>query len=100
MARPTDWQRQQGGELRKEIYANAKRIISILLSDTFGDIELTEGRRKSGFGLLRKVIPDLSTVTLQGDEERPFVHRVEITIVDPKNTDSEGVSAAPSASEV
>jgi hypothetical protein len=55
---------------------------------------VTEGRAMestqvtAGLGLLRKVLPDLATTTIQGDEEGgpiEMVHKIERLIVDPSN---------------
>lgn len=65
------------------------QLINVLISDAKGEIELTGGRRKSIEILLKKSIPDLSAITVSGDEDNPLraVHRIEREIVRPKNTD-------------
>lgn len=45
---------------------------------------LTDAQIKIGFGLLRKVLPDLQSITLAGDAERPLVTEIVERIVDPK----------------
>ncbi len=45
---------------------------------------LTPGQRATGFGLLAKGLPDLQSITLAGDPDRPLVTEIRETIVDPK----------------
>lgn len=51
-------------------------------------VELDAGKRKAIEILLRKSLPDLSSVTLTGDPNNPIVHVIERRIVRPSNTDS------------
>jgi hypothetical protein len=48
-----------------------------------GQIELTMGQIRSIEILLRKCLPDLSSVIMSGDPERPIVHRIERLIIEP-----------------
>lgn len=50
-------------------------------------VDLDAPRLKAIEILLRKTLPDLSAVTIGGDEDNPvnLVHRVERVIVDPAN---------------
>jgi hypothetical protein len=45
--------------------------------------ELTDNQIKIGFGLLRKVLPDLQSIVLAGDADNPVVTRIIEEIVDP-----------------
>lgn len=50
-------------------------------------VELDANKLRAVEILLRKALPDLSTVTLQGDEGGGAIrHKIEFTIVDPDNT--------------
>lgn len=52
-------------------------------------VELDAGRLKAIEVLLRKSLPDLSSVTLTGDADNPVVvQRIERVVVDPANPDS------------
>ncbi len=46
---------------------------------------LTDNQIKIGFGLLKKVLPDLQAITLAGDPDRPLVTEIVEKIVDPKS---------------
>jgi len=50
-------------------------------------IELDSGRLKAIEILLRKSLPDLSAVTISGDEDQPLVSIIERRIVRPINPD-------------
>lgn len=45
---------------------------------------LTDTQVRIGFGLLRKVLPDLQGIMLSGDAENPVVTEIVERIVDPK----------------
>ena len=45
------------------------QILNRLISCAEGKIELTATQASVGLGLLRKVMPDLSNTTIQGDED-------------------------------
>lgn len=47
--------------------------------------EIDAGRLKAIEILLRKSLPDLSAVTVRGDEDKPIIHRIERHIVKPSN---------------
>lgn len=54
-----------------------------------GKVELDAQQVSCGKALLAKVLPDLGTVTLQGDPDHPLVTEVRRTIVDPtRHSDS------------
>ena len=52
------------------------------------DIEIDAGRLKAIEVLLRKALPDLSSIEISGDEDNPLavVHRIERHIVRPSDT--------------
>lgn len=77
-------------EARKKIQVS--QLINRLEGEALGEYELKDGQRKSIEILLRKSLPDLSSVTLTGDEDSPLVIRqIERLIVDPANPDSPSV---------
>lgn len=64
------------------------RLQSFALAEK--DIDIDSARLKAIEILLRKSLPDLSSVTIGGDEENPvnLVHTIERRIVRPSNPDS------------
>jgi hypothetical protein len=57
--------------------------------DAGNEVELDAGRLKAIEVLLRKSLPDLSSVSLTGDPDNPVVvQRIERVVVDPANSDS------------
>lgn len=72
-------------------------ILNALIEHATGTREMSATQVTAGLGLLKKALPDLSSVTLQGDEDGGPVnvlHRIERVIVDPQNPDSEGIPPA------
>lgn len=62
------------------------QLVNRLQDYALGKIdEIETGRLKAIEILLRKTLPDLSSVTLSGDADQPVVHRIERTIVRPSN---------------
>ena len=60
-------------------------IITHMQNDLFSkNPHLTDGQIKIGFGLLRKVLPDLQGITLSGDPDHPMVMHITEEIIDPK----------------
>ena len=58
-------------------------ILSYLIRHIEGEREMNATQVAAGLGLLKKVLPDLSTTTMQGDEDGgPVVTEVRVTIVD------------------
>lgn len=60
-------------------------ILNALIEHAEGVREMSPSQVTAGLGLLKKAMPDLSAVTVSGDEESPLVHRIERIIVDPAN---------------
>jgi len=52
-------------------------ILNALIEHIEGDREMSATQVSAGLGLLRKALPDLSSVTLSGDEDNPIVHKHE-----------------------
>jgi len=58
----------------------ASQLVNVLQNHALkGESELTSSRLKAIEILLRKSIPDLSAVTLQGDADNPVQHSVKVT---------------------
>lgn len=60
-------------------------ILSCLISHVIDGREMSATQVTAGLGLLRKVLPDLSTTTIQGDEEGgpiETVSRIELVAPD------------------
>lgn len=54
-----------------------------------GDIDIEAGRLKAIEILLRKSLPDLSSVSLTGDPDHPVAYeKIERVVVDPKHSNS------------
>jgi hypothetical protein len=63
-------------------------ILNALIEHVEGKREMSATQVAAGTALLRKVLPDLSAMTLSGDAENPIgVSLVERVIVDTKATD-------------
>lgn len=60
----------------------ASQIMSRLERHANGEIEMTKTQITAAQIFLKKVIPDLSTTTLQGDSEKPVVAELRRTVVD------------------
>lgn len=56
---------------------------TVLPDGTIKSSELTMGQIRSIEILLRKTLPDLSSIILSGDPENPIIHRIERVIVEP-----------------
>lgn len=71
-------------EVRLKIQAS--QLVNVLQNHALGKTkELSSSRLKAAEILLRKSVPDLSTVTMTGDPENPVrVEAVERVIIDPK----------------
>jgi hypothetical protein len=60
-------------------------ILNALIEHVEGKREMSASQVSAGLGLLKKALPDLSTVEHMGDADNPIVHRIERLIVDPAN---------------
>src|ERR1019366_3596002 len=72
----------------------ATHLLLRLQENAFGrlDPELTMRQIRPIEILLRKCLPDLSSITLVGDPERPIVHRIERVIIEPSSADGPSAS--------
>jgi hypothetical protein len=52
------------------------RILNRLIAHAEGKVEMTATQVTAGLGLLKKALPDLSNVTIAGDEDNP----VDVTV--------------------
>ena len=59
--------KQRAGALMQRVEAHAR-----------GDIEMTKTQLQAAQIFLRKVIPDLSSTTFQGDAEKPLQHKITV----------------------
>lgn len=67
-------------EVRQKIQAS--QLINRLQSHAFGEVEMTPTQLKAAEILLKKSIPDLSTVTHQGDDDGgPVRHNITVEFV-------------------
>lgn len=59
-------------------------ILTALIEHAEGTREMSATQVSAGLGLLKKALPDLSAVTVSGDEESPLrtVTRVELVAAD------------------
>ena len=55
-------------------------ILNALIEHVSGQREMSATQVTAGLGLLKKVLPDISQVTLSGDEDNPIqsVSRIEL----------------------
>lgn len=62
---------------------------------------MTDSQVHAALGLLKKYMPDLKSIEMHGDPDRPVVHEIRRVIIDPTNPpDSPGVPAAAGADPV
>lgn len=69
----------------------ASQLVNVLQKHALGkdESEMSPSRLKAIEILLRKSVPDLSAVTLSGDENNPLAFKqIECVIVDPANSGS------------
>lgn len=81
--------RQPGFRMSNEHRDKIKNsnILTALIEHAEGVREMSATQVTAGLGLLKKALPDLSAVTVSGDNEADairIVHRLERHIVDPK----------------
>lgn len=71
-------------EVRAKIQAS--QLVNVLQKHALGETEeLSMSRMKAIEILLRKSLPDLSTVQVQGDKDNPlYIAKIERVVVDPK----------------
>ena len=74
-------------EVRKQIQATKliQSLHGIALGTAKGTPQQQAVRVSAAQTLLRKTLPDLSSVELKSDPDNPLVTRVEYVVVDPKN---------------
>jgi hypothetical protein len=60
-------------------------ILNALIEHVEGKREMSATQVSAGLGLLKKALPDLSSIEHAGDADNPIVHRIERLIVDPAN---------------
>ncbi len=57
------------------------KILQRLIDHAEGNEEMTKSQVSAALGLLKKALPDLSSVTLSGDPDAPIIHTIERRIV-------------------
>lgn len=62
------------------------QLLNRLNDHVFNGTEVSPTQMKAIEILLRKTLPDLSAVTVSGDDDNPLnvIHKIETVIVDPK----------------
>lgn len=71
-------------DVRKKIQAS--QLLNRLKDHAFGDVELSQSQIKAIEILLKKSLPDLSAVTIAGDDDNPLrIESIVRKIVDPAN---------------
>jgi hypothetical protein len=61
------------------------QLINRLQANAMGEIELTQGQIKSIEVLLKKSLPDLSSIEVSGDGDKPIVNEIRMVVVDSGN---------------
>lgn len=62
-------------------------ILNALIKHVEGKQDMSASQVSAGLGLLKKVLPDMSSVEITGDPDNPIRHSVELVIIDPKDKD-------------
>lgn len=71
-------------DVRKKIQAS--QLLNRLTDHAFGEVELSQSQIKAIEILLKKSLPDLSAVTIAGDDDNPLrIESIVRKIVDPAN---------------
>jgi len=70
-------------DIRSKIQAS--QLVNRLTDHALGTIELSNTQVRSIEILLKKTIPDLSSIEHKGDADNPIMHTIEFSIVDPKD---------------
>ena len=65
-------------------------ILNALIEHVTGEREMSSTQVTAGLGLLRKVMPDLSSTTIENGEDGPLelLYRIERVIVRPQGSES------------
>lgn len=63
-------------------------ILNALIEHVEGKREMSATQVSAGLGLLKKALPDLSSVEIAGDPDNPIIHAIERRIVRPSDTNS------------
>lgn len=69
-------------EVRQKIQAS--QLVNRLQGHAFGDHDLSATQLKAIEILLRKTVPDLSSMTVAGDPDNPINHSIKVTFVRPR----------------
>jgi hypothetical protein len=63
----------------------AEKLINSLQDHVYNGKEMSSTQVTAALGLLKKRVPDLSSVEHSGDADKPITHDVEIRIIDTKH---------------
>lgn len=69
-------------DVRSKIQAS--QLVNRLTDHALGNIELSNTQVRAIDILLKKTIPDLTSIEHKGDADNPIMHGVTFSIVDPK----------------
>lgn len=58
-------------------------VLNVLMQHAEGKREMTATQVQAGLGLLKKVLPDLNSVTISGDEENPIELVTKVELIAP-----------------
>ena len=63
----------------------ATQLVNRLENHALGSLKkpMDSTQVTAALGLLKKCVPDISVQTITGDKDKPIVHSIEVTIVDP-----------------
>lgn len=59
-------------------------ILMALIEHAEGKREMSSTQVTAGLGLLKKALPDLSSVELGSNPDKPLLHEILMRVVDPK----------------
>ena len=79
--------RQPGFRMSNEhrVKIQNSNVLNALIEHTLGEREMTASQVNAGIALMRKVLPDLQTTTVQGDEDGGPIELIERQIVRPQD---------------
>ncbi len=57
------------------------QLVNRLQDHAEGKVEMTSSQLKAAEVLLKKTLPDLSAMTVSGDEDRPLINEIRLNLV-------------------
>lgn len=66
----------------------ASQLVNALIDHALGKNDMKPSQVTAGLGLVKKILPDLSSAEFKGDAENPlsFVNKIELTTPDDNGT--------------